>query len=104
MVLFSPNTLGALYGIQPSGDQGVLMVHRGALFLGVAVLCVMAVFDPGARRAASLLGLVSVVGFLLVYVRAGYPQGPLVRIAWADVIALVPLGIVLFDAWCRTVR
>lgn len=98
-VLFAPETLGRLYGIAPDGDLGVLMLHRGALFLAVVALCLLALFDPTARRAASLAVAISVVGFLAVYARAGLPAGPLRTIALVDALALLPLAIVVVAAW-----
>jgi len=43
----------------------------------------------------------SVVGFLVVYVRAGMPGGALRTIARADLLGLAPLAVVLLDAWRR---
>lgn len=98
-VLFSPELLRRLYGVAPAGDLGVLMTHRGALFLAVIAACVFALFDPGVRRAASVIVTLSVVGFLAVYVRAGWPGGALRPIALVDLVALAPLALVVFDAW-----
>jgi hypothetical protein len=98
-VLFAPASLRKLYGIEPQGDLGVLLTHRGALFLAVVVLCVFGVLDPAARRAASVAVGISVLGFLVVYVRAGFPQGALRTIALVDTIALVPLIVVIVTAW-----
>jgi hypothetical protein len=42
---------------------------------------------------------VSIIGFLLVYARAGLPAGPLRTIAFFDLAALVPLGAVAIGAW-----
>lgn len=97
--LFAPGALRRLYGIEPEGDLGVLMTHRGALFLALVALCVVAVVDPSVRRAAGLAISISVLGFLVVYARAGAPRGPLRRIALVDVVALIPLAVVLVAAW-----
>lgn len=96
---FAPRLLERLYGVSPGGDVGVLVVHRGALFLAVFALCIYAALSPGARRAASLAAAISVVGFLIVYARAGMPRGPLVGIAIGDLIALPPLALVTWAAW-----
>ena len=98
-VLVRPSLTMRLYGVAPADDVGVLVVHRGALFLGIVVLAAWAAFDPAARRAASVATAIGVVGFLLVYARAGLPAGALRTIAVADLVALAPLGIVLRDAW-----
>ncbi|WP_102126805.1 hypothetical protein [Deinococcus planocerae] len=100
-VLLRPGLVRALYGVDANGSLGVLVTHRGALFLGVLAACLLAVFDPGARRAASLVVLISVVGFLAVYVRAGLPAGPLRTVALVDAVALVPLALVVLAAWGR---
>ncbi|MBU4611776.1 phosphopantetheine adenylyltransferase [Achromobacter sp. GG226] len=99
--LFRPALLARLYGIGASGDLGVLMTHRAALFLAVAAVCVYAAFDPGARRAAGLVTGISVVGFLVLYASAGWPSGSLRGIAIGDAIALVPLIWVAWAAWRR---
>jgi hypothetical protein len=96
---FAPALVRRLYRVDPSGDLGVLLVHRGVLFLAVLAVALLAVFDAGARRAASLVVAISVVGFLLVYLRAGAPAGPLRSIALVDAAALIPLAVVLWAAW-----
>lgn len=98
-VLFAPGLIGRLYGIEANGDVGVLLVHRGALFLAIVAACLFGMFEPSARRALSIVVAVSVIGFLLVYLRTGMPSGALRTIAFADLIGLVPLVWVLFAAW-----
>jgi hypothetical protein len=98
-VLVAPAALERLYGIAPDGDLGVLMRHRGALFLALVALAIVALVDPATRRAAGLAVAISVFGFLVVYVQAGLPAGPLRAIALADAIALAPLALVLAAAW-----
>lgn len=96
-VLFAPGLVERLYGISPDGDVGLLVVHRGALFLAVVAVSLFALIDPRARGAAALVAGISMAGFLFVYVRAGMPEGPLRTIALADAIALVPFALVLWD-------
>ena len=98
-VLFRPALTETLYGVPPTGATGVLVVHRGALFLAVFVVAVFAAFSPEARKAATLVVGISVVGFLVVYAMAGAPQGPLRTIAVVDVLALLPLAFVTWRAW-----
>jgi hypothetical protein len=98
-VLFRPDLTETLYGASPTGSTGLLMIHRGALFLAVVVVSSFAAFAPEARRAASLLVAISVVGFLLVYAAAGAPAGPLRTIAVVDAVALLPLALVSWRAW-----
>lgn len=99
---FAPHTLRRLYGIEPDGDLGVLMTHRAALFLALVALALFAVFDSSVRRAASVVIAVSVLGFLAVYGRAGFPEGALRKIALVDAAALLPLTLVLVTAWRST--
>ncbi len=98
-VVFSPSLLGRLYNVDAGGDIGVLLIHRGALFLALALLCLFAAFDSNIRRAASLVTAISVLGFLVVYIRAGAPGGALRNIAIGDLVALLPLALVLWTAW-----
>lgn len=99
IVLFAPALTERLYGPTPDGEVGVLVVHRGALFLGIVVAALLAAFDPPSRRLASVVVAVSVLGFLVVYARAGLPSGALRTIALVDAVALLPLGLVGWRAW-----
>ena len=98
-VLFVPGLADRLYGVDPHGAAGVLIVHRGALFLALATLALWAAFDPALRRAAGLALGLSILGFLTLYLRAGAPTGALRTIALADAAALVPLAWVGWRAW-----
>jgi hypothetical protein len=97
--LVVPGALRRLYGLELGGDLRVLLVHRGALFFALVVLCVFALFDPAARRAAGVAVALSVVGYLGVYAQAGFPAGPLRRVALVDTFAVAPLLVVLVAAW-----
>ncbi len=88
-----------LYGVEAQGNLGVLLTHRGALFLAIQIACLFGIFDPAARRALSMLVAISVIGFLIVYARAGFPGAALRSIAIVDGAALVPLAWVLWAAW-----
>ena len=99
LVLFSPGLVEKLYSVDPSGDVGILLTHRAAMFFTVVVVSVFAIFDPSTRRLASLVVAISMTGFLIVYARAGMPTGALRSIAIADLVGLLPLFIVLFAAW-----
>ncbi len=101
-VIAMPHLTDKLYGVSSSADAGTLIVHRGAMFLGIVVLASMAAFDEGTRRAASLVIALSVVGFLGVYGRAGWPEGPLRTIAIVDALAILPLALVSWHAWTTT--
>lgn len=97
--LVRPALLERLYGVQPSGDLALLLTHRAGLFAVLVVLSILAALDPGARRAASVSLALSVLGFLALYAAAGFPAGPLRRVALVDAAALAPLAWVLRAAW-----
>lgn len=96
---FSPSLLERLYGVPPTGDLGVLLAHRGVLFCAVVASCAFAAFEPSARRPLAVVVAMSVVGFLILYVRGGMPAGPLRAVAIVDGIGLAPLAAVLWSAW-----
>ena len=98
-VLLKPALIETFYGVPPTGSSGVLLIHRGALFLAVVVVALFAAFAPEARRVATLLVGISVIGFLVVYSVGGAPEGPLRTIAIVDALALIPLVIVSWEAW-----
>jgi hypothetical protein len=98
-VLVRPGLIQSLYAVETTGDLGVLLVHRGALFAAIVVVCIYAAWEPGARRTAVLVVGISIVSFLGVYVIAGAPPGSLRLIAFVDLLALIPLALVTWRAW-----
>jgi hypothetical protein len=98
-VVIVPGLVQKLYGVDGGQDVGLLLVHRGVMFLGVVVVCVFASFRPDARPAASILAGISVLGFLVVYAAAGFPPGALRKIAMVDAVAVGPLAFVAWTAW-----
>ncbi|MCU0658740.1 MAG: hypothetical protein MUF64_26830 [Polyangiaceae bacterium] len=99
VVFFAPTLLRRLYGVEPGGDVGVLLMHRGALFMALVVLCLQSIVDAPLRRGGSLAVAISMAGFLFLYARSGFPAGALRTIAIADTVALAPLLLVLVAAW-----
>ncbi|MGH1342307.1 MAG: hypothetical protein ACRBN8_12185 [Nannocystales bacterium] len=99
LALVRPAVLERLYGANPSGTTGVLLSHRGALFAALVLVSLFAAFDPAVRRLATLALAVSMVGFLLVALRAGALTGPLRSIAIADAVGLAPLALVSWSAF-----
>lgn len=99
LVLFKPDLTNKLYDISPAGDLGLLIIHRGALFLGIVVASIFAIFDQDSRRVISCVAAISIIGFLFTFWRGGMPEGALRTIALADLFALVPLLIVIYDAF-----
>lgn len=100
-VLFQPELAMRLYGVDPAGPVGLLIVHRGALFLAIMAAALVALIDPAARRVSSLTVGISITGFLGVYGQGGMPEGPLRTIALVDIAALLPLTFVTYRAWRR---
>ena len=98
-VLFRPGLLQNLYGAVPEGATGLLLTHRGATFLAIVVAAVWAAFDPSVRRLCTVIVAIAVLSYLILYARAGMPQGPLRTIAAADALALAPLSLVIWSAW-----
>lgn len=99
LATFSPALRRRMYGVDANPQLNVILTHRGVLFLAVAAVCAYAAFTPQARRTASIVAAISVVGFLLIYASARFPKGPLRSIALTDAVALVPLAGVAADAW-----
>jgi hypothetical protein len=97
-VLLRPGVAAALYGAAGDGILRLLIVHRGALFLAVVAVALLAAFDPDARRAASLVAAISMIGFLAVYLGMGAPA-ELRTVAVVDAAALLPLAWVSYRAW-----
>lgn len=102
LAAFSPSLRRRMYGVDENPQLSAILTHRGVLFLAVAVTCLYAAFEPEARRAASIVAAISVVGFLLIYVGARFPKGPLRPIAVVDLVALIPLAGATVDAWVNT--
>lgn len=100
LATFSAKLRQRMYGVEEGGPLGVILVHRGVLFLAVAAVCVLAAFIPSARVGAAVVVSISLIGFLAVYLIGGAPKR-LRTIALVDTIALAPLALVLFDVWPR---
>ena len=98
LAFFRPGMLTTLYRLEPGNPLFLLMQHRAALFVAVLAACIWAVFDPGARRLASLVVAISMLSFLLLFLQDGSPPS-LRRIATVDLVGLVPLAFVAFAAF-----
>ncbi|OYY75758.1 MAG: hypothetical protein B7Y43_18235 [Sphingomonas sp. 28-62-20] len=101
LALFMPSLIQRLYGVPSSGSVGILLTHRGALFLGVFALALLAAFDEQSRAAGVLVVGISMVGFLIVYAHAGSPAGALRTIALTDLVGLPLLALVTWEALQR---
>lgn len=96
-VLFNPRLTEKLYGLTASSDVGLLIVHRGALFLAIVVSALWAAVDPAVRGLASVILTISMLGFLIIYWRAGMPVGALRMIAIVDIIGVGILFFLIVD-------
>lgn len=101
LTLFFPNLLEKLYNVPAKEDLGLLLTHRGGLFLAVMVAACVAMNMPEARKVSSLVVAISVTSFLILYWQAGMPEGALRKIAITDAVAVIPLLWVLWEAWLR---
>lgn len=97
--IFKPKMIEKLYDADPSGDLGLLMTHRSGLFLAVFVASLFALMNAEGRKLATIIVATSMISFLILYARAGFPAGPLKKIAIADAVGLLPLGFVVWRAW-----
>ena len=98
LATFSGGLRRRMYGVDESGPLGVILIHRGVLFLAVACVCILAAFNADARAAAMLVTSVSLLGFLVAYAAAGALKR-LRTIALVDAIALIPLALAGADLW-----
>lgn len=96
LAVIRPGLVRTLYGVDYAGETGLLLVHRAWLFAAIFALCILAVFSPASRLAAILACTISMLGFLLLYARAGRPDGALRKIAIADLAGLPALAWVVF--------
>lgn len=95
---FSPRLRQRMYGVTEDAALGVILSHRGVLFIAVAGACAYAAFDAASRPLAAIIASISVLGFLIVYAKAGAPK-PLRTIALIDLIAIAPLALAAGAAW-----
>ncbi len=94
LVAVWPPLIERLYGVNPDGTLGLLLMHRGVLFMAVAGLCILAACRPSYRRVAAAVTATSILSFVGLYGVAGLPEGPIRQIAAVDMAALVPLVVV----------
>lgn len=99
LATFSPQLRQRMYGVSEDATLGVILTHRGILFLAVAVSCIYAVFENDGRRLASIVAGISMLGFLALYALAKLPKGRMRAIALMDALALPALAFALIDAW-----
>ena len=93
--LTSSEKLASLYGIDaPGGDLLILLQHRALLFgvLGAIIIC--SAFRHHLRRAAVIMGFLSMLGFIVLLLLSNNYGGKLWTVALVDLIASIALAIV----------
>jgi hypothetical protein len=98
LAAFSPRLRKRMYGVEENGVLGIILAHRGFLFLAVAAACAYAAFDTPSRPLATIVTAISVLGFLALYGANGSPMA-LRQIALTDLIGVPPLALVSADAF-----
>ena len=97
LAAFSPRLRARMYGVSETPVLGVVLAHRGVLFLAVAVTCLVAGLHAPSRPLAALITAISVLGFLALYGLGGSPRA-LRPIALVDLVGVPPLALVCYDA------
>ena len=95
LALFKPALLTTLYGAQTGSVTYMLLHHRAALFVGVFIACIYAIFQPGSRQLAAVVVAVSMVSFLVLFALSGNPAG----LRLVAIVDLVGLPFLAFGAW-----
>ena len=95
LALFKPALLTTLYGAQTGSVTFMLLHHRAALFVGVFIACIYAIFQPGSRQLAVVVVAVSMVSFLVLFALSGNPAG----LRLVAIVDLVGLPFLAFAAW-----
>ena len=95
LALFKPALLTTLYGAQTGSLTSMLLHHRAALFVGVFIACIYAIFQPGSRQLAAVVVAVSMVSFLVLFALSGNPAG----LRLVAIVDLVGLPFLAFAAW-----
>ena len=102
--VLSQSHLFRLYGVAIENQDLLLMMRHRAVLLGlVGATMVAAAWLPGLRTAACMLGLVSMISFVVLVLGSGGVSAPLLKIAVIDGLAIVVLVLAL-AAHLRMVR
>lgn len=97
--VLSAERLATLYGLSfHEPNVALLMRHRAVLFGLLGAFLLAAAFRPSWQAMAFAVGGISVVSFLWLAVSTGGYNAQITRVVWADVVALVCLGI---GGWAR---
>lgn len=101
MGLFSVERMESLYGVSIGDDLNlaILMQHRALLFGLVGGFILLAAFVPSFQPAAFILGLVSMLGFILIAWLSGDYNPQILKIIWVDVVGLISLAVAVVAWW-----
>lgn len=89
--------LSQLYGVNiDSPDLIFLMRHRAMLFGLIGGFLLLSVFKPTFRTQAGLLGSLSMLSFIVLYMADSPANDILARLVWIDSLTLVILSAALF--------
>ncbi len=96
MGVLGASKLNELYGItELSADMLLLMQHRAVLFGIIGGFILLAAFKPHYRPAASIMGMISMVSFIILSHLSGPVSKQLAKVYWIDIAAIILLVIAL---------
>jgi hypothetical protein len=103
LAMLMPGLVSLVYEVVPGSRLAPLFVSRGWLLVGVGAACLLAAFDRGSRRAASLVAAAHVLGHVAAYGLSPFP-GHRAFGSNSEALLLAPLAVALFTAWSRCPR
>ena len=93
----------ALYGVSvATAEMELLLRHRALLFGIVAALLLLAAARPELRAVAGVLGLLSMLGWVVLAALTGTESAALERVTRVDIVASALLGVALAVHLLRT--
>ncbi len=85
------------------GDLILLMRHRAVLFGLLGSFVIFSAFKPRLQLSACVVGLISMLAFIVLAGLEGEPGPALRKIVIVDAVASIVLGAVLLLRWRRDV-
>lgn len=83
--VYSNDILGQLYGVEiTSTELSLLLRHRAVLFALVGGLLLAAAFQSRLRTQAGIVGLISMLSFIVLFIVTGADNESLLRVALID--------------------
>jgi hypothetical protein len=94
LLAFMPDKISKSYGIVlPDANAELLMRHRAVLFGIVGGLMIYAAISKNYYHLATILGLISMVSFLVLYFLCGNINTELTKVMKIDVFAIALLMV-----------